>query len=248
MTYDYVIVGAGSAGCVLANRLSADPAQRVLAARSGRARLASVHPYAGGPRQARQQQAHQLGLLHRARAAARRSPALVAARQGARRIEFDQRDVLYPRRSRATTTTGRSDRRCALGTGTRCCRISSAPKATRAAPTRGTARRPAVGADLRYHNALSDVVHRRRRRPQASAQPRFQRRDAGRLRLLPGHAEETARAARRGRAISRRRGTPEPDACSRDALTDARARSTAIARSASTIGHRGRPTRRSAAT
>ncbi|HXE50461.1 MAG TPA: GMC family oxidoreductase N-terminal domain-containing protein [Ramlibacter sp.] len=35
-TFDYIIVGAGTAGCLLANRLSADPAKRVLLIEAGR--------------------------------------------------------------------------------------------------------------------------------------------------------------------------------------------------------------------
>ena len=44
--FDYIIVGAGSAGCVLANRLSADPATRVLVLEAGGS---DRHPFVRAP-------------------------------------------------------------------------------------------------------------------------------------------------------------------------------------------------------
>ena len=129
-TFDYIVIGAGTAGCLLANRLSADKQQARAADRGRRQGRLPLDPHPGRLPLLHRQPAHRLALQHRARPRPERPQPALPARQDAGRLLQHQRHDLHARPGARLRPVGRSSPATTTGAGTTCCRPSRSTRTT----------------------------------------------------------------------------------------------------------------------
>ena len=164
MRYDIVIVGGGSAGCALANRLSADGSTRVLLLEAGRPDYAwdvYIHMPAAlsfpiGNR------FYDWRYESETRTARERPADLPRSWQGAGGLQLDQRDDLPARQPARLRALGSGPPAWRPGTTPTACRTSSGWRPAWRAPTPGWISRLATPLVSRWAAAVI-VRHRHRR-------------------------------------------------------------------------------------
>ena len=199
MQADYVIVGAGSAGCVLANRLTEDPSTRVVLIEAGGRDWNPLIHIPVGFMKLLDHPSLTWGFKAEADPGTngRRHP--LPARPGARRLVVDQRADLHPRPTRGFRPLG-SARQSRLGLG-RCAALFQAGRelAGRRERTARHRRSPDHLADERAAGGVPGD-HRGRQGDRARIPPRRQQPAAGRRgqhRLVPADPRRSAPGQRR---------------------------------------------------
>ena len=198
-TFDYIVVGAGSAGCVLANRLSASGRHRVLLLEAGGEDDDRwIHIPLGYGKHFSNPKVNWLFKSEPDEKTGSRGDR-AAARQGAGRHELDQRHRRTSAASTRTTTTGATSATRAGATRT-CCRTSARPRTTSAARTSTTAsagRSPV--SDPTDTHPLCEAFFEAAEACGYPRNPDCNGATAGRLRLQPGDAAQRAPVQHRGR-------------------------------------------------